>query len=78
MSKLVPLSFLEPGDTAEIVEIRAGKGLITRLANMGFFPGVKITVISNPRRGPVIVAKGNIRLGIGFGMASKIFVRRLR
>lgn len=72
---MVPLSIIVPGERVEIVEIRAGRGLATRLANMGFYPGVIIDVISNLRRGPLIIAKEGIRLGLGPGIAHKIFVR---
>ncbi len=61
----------------EIVEIRAGRGLAMRLANMGFYPGAVVEVISNVGRGPLIIAKGGVRLGLGFGMAHKIWVRIL-
>ena len=74
---MCPLSMIEPGEKVEIAEIRAGRGLSVRLANMGFYPGVIIDVISNLKRGPLIIAKEGTRLGLGFGMASKIFVRPL-
>ncbi|HIE43196.1 MAG TPA: ferrous iron transport protein A [Candidatus Omnitrophica bacterium] len=75
---MLPLSAIEPGRRAEIVEIRAGRGLAMRLANMGFYPGTIIDVISNIGRGPLIIAREGIRLGLGFGMANKIWVRILR
>ncbi len=73
-----PLSMVNPGEKVELAEIRAGRGLSTRLADMGFYPGVVIEVISNFGRGPLIVAKQGIRLGLGFGMAHKIWVRTTR
>ncbi|RKX70802.1 hypothetical protein DRP53_03830 [candidate division WOR-3 bacterium] len=75
---MLPLSAVEPGRRVEIVEIRAGRGLIMRLATMGFYPGTVIDVISNIGRGPLIIAREGIRLGLGFGMANKIWVRILR
>ena len=44
-----------------------------RLANMGFYPGVEIEVISN-RPGLLILNRGGVRLGIGYGMAHRILV----
>ncbi|MCK5534340.1 ferrous iron transport protein A [bacterium] len=70
-----PLSCVLSGEKVEIVEIRGGRGLVTKLLNMGFYPGVKIAVVSNNGYGPLIVAKKEIRLGLGFGMAQKIFVK---
>jgi Fe2+ transport system protein FeoA len=69
----MPLSMARPGERVKIVEIRGGRGLIGRLANMGFYLGVEIEVISN-RPGPLILSKGGARLGIGHGMAHRILV----
>lgn len=59
----------------EIAEIRAGRGLSARLADMGFYSGVVIEVVSNFGRGPLIIAKEGVRVGLGFGMAHRIWVR---
>lgn len=69
----MPLSMVRPGDRVTIVEIRGGRGLIGRLANMGFYPGIEIEVLSN-RPGPLILKKGGARLGLGYGMAHRILV----
>jgi len=43
------------------------------LSNMGVLKGDMITVIK-PAPGPVIIAKGQTRIGIGPGMANRIYV----
>jgi len=75
IAEVIPLSMARAGERVAIVEVRAGRGLSMRLATMGFYPGTLVEVISNIGRGPIIVAKGGIRLGLGFGMARKVFVR---
>lgn len=70
----MPLSMVKPGQNVKIKEIRGGKALLSRLANMGIYPGVIIRVISNVGRGPLIISKNGVRFGIGFGMANKIIV----
>lgn len=75
---MIPLSMVRPGEKVEIVEIRGGRGIYSKLTNMGFYPGVMIEVISDIRRGPLIIAKEGIRLGLGFGMANRIFVRHIK
>ena len=70
---MMPLSMVRPGERARIIQIRGGKGLIRKLADMGFYPGADIEVISN-RPGPLILNRGGVRLGIGCGMAHKILV----
>ena len=69
----MPLSMVSPGQKVRIAEIRGGRGMIRKLANMGFYPGVEIQVISN-RPGPLIVNIAGVRLGLGYGMAHRILV----
>lgn len=73
---MMPLSMVNPGQIVQIVQITGGRGLVSKLANMGFYPGVIVEVISN-KNGPLIVAREGIRLGLGFGMAHKILVKPL-
>jgi ferrous iron transport protein A len=70
------LDQIREGEIVEIVEIRAGKGLHTRLANMGVHLGSRIQVISSySSGGPIMIAKNGMKLAIGHGMAVKIFVK---
>jgi Fe2+ transport system protein FeoA len=69
----MPLSMVRPGERVTIVEIRGGRGLIGKLANMGFYPGIEIKVLSN-RPGPLILSRRGVRLGLGYGMAHRILV----
>ncbi len=75
---MCPLSVVENGREVEILNIRGGRGLCHRLNRMGIYPGTRITIINNGRPGPVIVALGEKRFGIGFGMAHRIFVNVLK
>jgi ferrous iron transport protein A len=69
----MPLSMVRPGQRVRIAKIRGRRGLIGKLTNMGFYPGVEIEVISN-RPGPLIVSRGGMKLGLGYGMANRILV----
>lgn len=69
----MPLSMVRPGQRVRIAEIRGGRGLIGKLTNMGFYPGIEIEVISN-RPGPLIVSRGGLKFGLGYGMANRILV----
>ncbi len=69
----MPLSMVRPGQRVRIAEIRGGRGLIGKFTHMGFYPGVEIEVISN-RPGPLIVSRGGVKLGLGYGMANRILV----
>lgn len=69
----MPLSMVRPGQRVTIREIKGGRGLIGRLANMGIYPGVEIEVVSN-FPGPLILNRAGVRLGLGHGMAHRILV----
>jgi len=75
-SEKVPLLMARPG-LFRIVSINAGRAMRERLYRMGISEGDIVRVVSNPSYGPVIVQKGNTRVGIGAGMASRIFVQPL-
>ena len=68
---MIPLGYAKKG-VYKIVSVRR-PGKLRRMYNMGFFIGDVIEVIK-PGPGPVIIRKGNIRIGIGFGIAQDIFV----
>ena len=75
MTKPIPLTQLDAGRRATVVEIQAGQGLVRRLEALGVRVGRQVEKISGPFiRGPVTVKVGNIRAAIGFGAASKVLV----
>ncbi len=69
----MPLSMVRPGERVRIIEIKGGRGIVGKLASMGFYPGVEIVVVSNSP-GPLILNRGGIRMGLGYGMAHRILV----
>ncbi len=71
---LRPLSFLNPGDEAVVVEIRGGRGLQRRLSSMGLAPGKKVRVVSSSPCGPVLLAVGDTRLAMGRGQTHAVIV----
>ena len=73
---MFPLAFARPGEEVVIDRIMGGYGIQRRLSEMGLLPGERIRVISSDS-GPVVVEVKGVRVGIGFGMAKKIMVRRV-
>ena len=71
---LIPLSLVEPGSKVEVHEIHGGIGISRRLSCMGIYPGTHLRVLSGGRSGPIVVTCGAKRIGLGFGMGSKIMV----
>lgn len=69
---MIPLSMVGRGKV-RVMSVAGGRGLLHRLMEIGVRPGDVVEVLqSGP--GPVIIAKDNLRIGIGFGMAHKILV----
>ena len=78
---MIPLAFAGEDSLVQIVEVRAGQGLIRRLAELGLTQGSTLRVVKSLSPGPVIieVVNGNgytdaWRVMLGFGIATKIFV----
>jgi ferrous iron transport protein A len=88
-----PLGLLMEGEKAEIVEIRAKKGdshgqchghchgkkekCINHAEGMGLHVGKVVEMLQNGVHGLVLVKVDDSRIGMGRGMAMKIYVRRI-
>jgi len=72
---MIPLSAVNTGEEFKIIKIYGGRGIMKKFFDMGINPNSLCKVISNPGKGPVIIEKDGIRVGIGYGMAKKIFVQ---
>jgi len=71
---VMPLAMISAGEVVRVVDIRAGRGLIRRLTDMGLTPGVNIKIINSQRPGPVVIELRGSRLVLGHGVAQKIMV----
>jgi ferrous iron transport protein A len=71
----IPLSQMPAGQSAIVVQIHGGHGLMRRLGSLGIRRGQRITKVSSMlMRGPVTIRVGNSQVAIGFGIANKILV----
>lgn len=70
-----PLNMALPGETVELVEIRGGRRLRKRLADLGLCIGMHVRIIQGNSSGPMLLAfKEDARLAVGSGIAHKIIV----
>jgi Fe2+ transport system protein FeoA len=69
----MPLSMFKPGQLLRLSEIRGGRRLQHRLAEMGLTPGSRFEVVVQKSRGPVIVNVKGARLMLGHGMIHRIY-----
>ncbi|MCD4824855.1 MAG: ferrous iron transport protein A [Phycisphaerae bacterium] len=70
----MPLMQVAEAQTVRLVEIRGGRGLQHRLAEMGLLPGATFTVINNHNPGPCTISLKGSRLILGRGMVHRVFV----
>jgi ferrous iron transport protein A len=71
---MVPLNRLAIGENGVIKELAGGRGVVGRLAALGFTPDAEVTVLQNFGHGPLIVTVRGTRIALGRGEASKIWV----
>jgi ferrous iron transport protein A len=75
-SKGFALILADEGVRVRILEIHGGKGLILRLTELGLNVGSEIQVMQR-QGGGLLIARGETRIALGAGMASKILVTPL-
>jgi ferrous iron transport protein A len=68
------LSELRTGATAVVHSLEGGHTFRSRLAALGFTPGVEIKMVQNTGHGPVIVTLRDTRIALGRGEASRVLI----
>lgn len=75
---MTPLVDIKNGNWVRIVDFLGGRGMESRLTQLGFLPGNKIRVIrSAPFHGPLIIDVEGREIVIGRGIARRILVEEL-
>jgi len=73
----MPLYMIDSGNEVTLKGITRGDRLKKKLQDMGLTIGVKFSVVSNHRNGPMIVDVRGTRLALGRGIVSKILVEKV-
>lgn len=66
---------LPPGAGAVIDSLTGGHDFCSRMANLGFTTGARVTVRQNYGRGPIVVALRGTLVALGRAEAARILVR---
>jgi len=74
---LIPLAFLPVGSEARIIEFRGGRGMMQKMAEMGFTQFTRVRMVSSNSPGPVLVDVKDSRIALGSGIAMKIIVNEV-
>ncbi|EXJ17156.1 FeoA family protein [Imhoffiella purpurea] len=75
-TKPFPLTMASDGERVRIRSLLGGKGLVMRLTELGLNQGTELRVIQRQGAG-LVVARGETRIALGGGMATKILVTGL-
>lgn len=73
-----PLAQAADGERVEIVAVDGGPRAQRKLANLGLAPGKTVAVVTRQPGGPLLVAVGETRVAVGFGLALKVKVAAAR
>ena len=77
--EVTSLTSLYEGEKGVIIKALGGFGLVRRLAEMGLTPGVEVRLLRKcPFRGPVQLEVRGATLALGYGVASKVFVKPVK
>jgi Fur family ferric uptake transcriptional regulator len=74
---LLPLSEVEAGVRVRVEQFQCGRGMASRLTDLGLHPGTTLEVLGNSGFGPLLIAVKGARLGVGREMAQRILVQPL-
>jgi Fe2+ transport system protein FeoA len=78
-NETVSLTSLSEGERGIVSHAIGGFGLLRRLTEMGLTPGVEVKVLRKGLfNGPVEVEVRGVSLALGYGVASKVFVKPLK
>jgi ferrous iron transport protein B len=69
---IMRLTEMHPGDSGLVRHLDGGHNFISRLASMGFTPGVRVTIVRNNERGPLLVRVRGSQVALGLGEAQQI------
>ena len=69
------LTNLHAGDGVTLVDIEGGRGIRSKLFNLGLTPGIRIKIIAKNGWGPIVLKVRDGKIAIGRGMAEKILVK---
>jgi ferrous iron transport protein A len=72
-----PLVLVAPGEAVRIAGFGGGAGMRRKLADMGLGVGSVISVASRHDTGGLVIAREDVRIAVGFGIAYRILVARL-
>lgn len=72
-----PLLLAAEGERVRVVAVGGGRGADRRLCDLGLAVGCEVTVLQRDQDGAMILARDEMRLAIGMGIAHRVLVARI-
>src|SRR6266511_2770431 len=67
-----PLILAAAGERVRVVAVGRGRGFDRKLSDLGLITGCEVTVVSHDGTGRVVVARDDMRLALGTGIAHRV------
>jgi len=71
---ILNLSEITKGEQVTLTHVQVGQELTSRLTSLGLTPGVRLQVLQNQGRGPMIINVRGTNVALGRGEAEKLLV----
>jgi len=72
-----PLLLAATGERVRVLAVGGGRGMDRKLADLGLAPGCEVTIISRDTGGQMVIARDDMRLALGTGIAHRVLVTRI-
>jgi ferrous iron transport protein A len=72
-----PLLLATEGERVRIISVGEGRGMDRRLSDLGLAVGSEVVIVRREAGGPMIVARDDMRLALGTGIAHRVLVARV-
>lgn len=72
-----PLLLAAEGERVRVVAVGRGRGADRRLSDLGLAVGCEVTILHRDQDGAMILARDEMRLALGMGIAHRVLVSRI-
>lgn len=73
-----PLLLAAEGERVRVVAVGDGRGMGRKLSDLGLAVGSEVTVVRRDSDGPMVIAREDMRLALGTGIAHRVLVVRIQ
>jgi ferrous iron transport protein A len=72
-----PLVLAAEGERVRVVALASRQGMDGKLADLGLCPGTEVTIVNREQGGRMLIARDDMRLALGPGVAHRVLVARI-